>query len=136
MSRSAKITIPFGDGKRDYKLGIDQLEELQEKTGFGPEELYHRLLTGTWTKPACITEPLRLGLIGAGCKPIDALIFVERYAAPGYLMDAKTPAMSAIAAALLGAPEEDAKKGERKGRGRKTPGASPTADGASGSSTG
>jgi hypothetical protein len=136
MSRSGKIRLVFGDGPHDFFLSIDGLEELQEKTGFGPEELYRRLGDGTWRSPRCIREPLRIGLVGGGMSSIDALVLVERYAGPGALIEVKTTAQAVIAASLIGAPDEDDPPGEPEA-GTQTPlaPASPTASGASPSST-
>lgn len=113
MSRSAKVSLLFGDGKHDFALKIGQLEELQEKTDAGPEELYDRIGAGRW-RVADIRETLRLGLIGAGMAPIEALVLVDRYADAGALAQWKTVAQSILAAALLGAPDEDRDLGEPK----------------------
>jgi len=48
MSRSAKARAPFGDSVYDFRLTIGQLEELQELTDAGPEEIYQRISEGRW----------------------------------------------------------------------------------------
>ncbi len=118
MSRSARCTGVFGDGKHDFLLTIGALEELQEKCDAGPEEIWNRVLTGSW-RVADIREPIRLGLIGAGMEPIKALVLVERYAREGMLSGLKPLVASIIGAALVGAPDEDAPApGKRRGRSR------------------
>ncbi len=111
MSRSARFTGVFGDGKQEFQLNIGELEELQEKTDAGPEEVFDRLAQGRW-KVADIRDTIRLGLKGAGMDPMRALVMVERYAAPGNLAPLKALAQNIIAAALIGAPDEDKPLGE------------------------
>lgn len=105
MSRQARVEIDWADGRHAFRLGIGELEELQEKTGAGPVEVLRRLFHGTW-KVAEVREPLRLGLIGAGMNAAEALKLVNRYCGPGQLTDGVVPAMQVVNAALSGAPEE------------------------------
>ncbi len=51
---------------------------LQEECKAGPFEVYSRLLTGRW-KLAEISNTIRLGLIGGGMSPADALTFITSY---------------------------------------------------------
>lgn len=126
MSRSARYVGAFGDGKHDFQLRIGELEELQELTDAGPEEVFHRISEGRW-RVADIRETLRLGLKGAGMEPIKARALVDRYADTGQLADHKVLATAIIAAALVGAPDEDDPSGEPKG------GSGPSPDASSGS---
>ena len=105
MSRDGRIEIEWPDERRPFRLGIAELEELQERTGAGPAEVLRRLYHGTW-KIAEVREPLLLGLIGGGMSAADALKLGHRYAGPGHLMDAVVPSMSVIYATLNGAPDE------------------------------
>jgi len=113
MSRSAKYRAPFGDGVYDFVLDIGGLEELQEKTDCGPEELYHRVSNGNW-RVADLREPIRIGLIRGGMNPMRALAMQARYAAEGYLASLKPLVLGILAASLVGAPDEDAPSGEHK----------------------
>jgi hypothetical protein len=121
MSRSARFRSPFGDGVYDFALGIGQLEELQELTDAGPEEVFDRISERRW-KLADLRHTIRLGLIGAGVDQFKALALVERYAGPGDLLALKPICTSIIAAALVGAPDEDKKSGEMKGERSRSPG--------------
>jgi hypothetical protein len=105
VSRDGRVEIEWPDERRAFRLGIGELEELQERTGAGPAEVLRRLYHGTW-KVAEVREPLRLGLIGGGMSAADALKLVNRYAGPGQLMDAVVPAMTVVNAALNGVPDE------------------------------
>lgn len=106
MSRSARITAPFGDGVYTFRLDIAGLEELDEKCDAGPEELYQRISEGRW-RVRDIRETLRIGLVRGGTEPVMALALVNRYAAEGYLLDLKSLALNVLGASIVGAPEED-----------------------------
>lgn len=105
MSRNGKVEFDWADGRHTFRLGIAELEELQEKTGAGPYEVLRRLYAGTW-RLAEVREPLRLGLIGGGMAAAEALKLVNRYAGDGDLLAAVLPATVVIEASLAGAPDE------------------------------
>lgn len=105
MSRSAKVSLPL-DEPRDCRLGIDQLEELQERTDAGPEELILRIDAGRW-RVGDLRHTLRLGLIGGGLPATAAAVWIDRYAGPGRLLEWKSHARAILQAALIGAPDED-----------------------------
>lgn len=131
MSRTAKVRLVF-DEPRDFRLGISQLEELQERTDAGPEELYQRLGGGQW-RVADIQHTLRLGLIGAGETVGGAALLVERNAGPGNLLEWKQHCRAILSAAMIGAPDEDEKPG--KPTRRRTTTRSPAAKSGSDAST-
>lgn len=128
MSRSARYTGPFGDGPHDFQLNIAELEELQELTDAGPEEVFHRVSEGRW-RVADIRETIRLGLKGAGMAPLNARAMIDRYAASGDLANQKALVTAILAAALVGAPDEDEPSGEMQGE------SDPSPDESSGSQT-
>jgi len=96
----------FADGVHPFRLRIGELEELQEKTDAGPEEVLLRIINGTW-RVSDIRETLRLGLIGGGMGPTPALVLISRYASEGNLGEWKALCINIIAAAIDGAPDED-----------------------------
>lgn len=113
MSRSAKITLEWADGEYDFRLGIGELKELQEKTRriknavgdfqyFGPMKLYEMLTNGEWNVED-VRETLRIGLIGAEMAPIEAMRLVRRYVdeVPDWTVNCKVAA-NVVAAAVLG----------------------------------
>ena len=128
MSRSARYTGPFGDGPHDFQLRIAELEELQELTDAGPEEVFHRISEGRW-RVADIRETIRLGLKGGGMTPLMARAMIDRYAGPGELANQKALVTAILAAALVGAPDEDEPSGEMQGE------SDPSPDESSGSQT-
>jgi hypothetical protein len=78
MSRHAAIDQDFGDGTYTFRLGLDEIEELERKCDLGIFRIVGRLQTRE-TKLLEIMETLRLGLIGGGMKPVDALAMVKAY---------------------------------------------------------
>ena len=125
-NRNAAVDLDFGGGRYRFRLAFGELEELQEATGVGPYLCLRRLLAGEW-QVQDVRDTLRLGLIGGGLTPNEALKLTRRYVEerPDWLLNA-TLAISVLSAALAGAPEEaSSKKGgapraKRKARSSRT----------------
>lgn len=109
MSRNASVTLDWGDGTYDFALKWGQLAELQEKTDAGPFVILQRLSNGYW-KVQDIANVIRLGLIGGGMKPVDALKLVRTYVEDRPPMENVLTAQAILAAGVMGAPDEDAVK--------------------------
>ena len=92
-NRNGVVSLDFGDGRHRFRLAMGELEELQEKTGIGPYVLWRRLLENEW-RVVDVAETLRIGLVGGGLKPAEAL------------------AQLVVLAAIAGAPEEEPGKGD------------------------
>ncbi len=105
MSRSADVTLDWGDGTYTFRLGLGQWRELQEKLGVGPPVLLRRLLEGAWLVDDA-PQILRLGLIGGGLAPVEALRLVRTYAEERPPAENTQPALAVLIAALHGAPDE------------------------------
>jgi len=115
-NRDGAITLDFGDGRHRFRVaGLGELEELQEKTGVGPYTVLQRLMSSEW-RVAEVRETIRIGLIGGGAKPLDALKLVERYvdARPDWLRNASL-AQVIMAAALAGSQEDEVGKSDAPG---------------------
>lgn len=114
-NRNGRIELDFADGTYGFRLAIGELEELQEKTGVGPYALLRRLLSNDW-RIEDVTHTLRLGLIGGGTKPIDALNLTRRYVEQrsDWVNNAML-AQAIVSAALVGAPEEQPGKSDAPG---------------------
>ena len=127
MSRTAKVRLVFGDGPRNFRLGIGEIDELEEITGYGLKRLFMRIRDGDH-RASELRNTLRLGLIGGGMKPAAAWTLVDRYAKEGYLVDCEEPATLILGAALTGS-VDDAMEGEPEGEltGERTASPSPTA---------
>ena len=104
MSRTARVTLAFGDGEYDFRLGIAERRDLQEKTGVGLLTLHRRLVDGGWRNEDA-REVMRCGLIGAGMAPPDARALVIRWCDERPLMESIIPAALVVQAALYGGPE-------------------------------
>lgn len=102
------LNAEFGGEDCDFRLGIGELRELQERTNKGPEEVLTALRSGSWHTDD-ISETIRIGLIGAGVEPAKAKARVLRYVdeIPNWL-DNKVLAFDIVMSAL--APLPGAKK--------------------------
>lgn len=101
----SKIEVAWGDGEHVFRLALGQLRELQDKCKVGPAELAERLSTGRWFVDD-IREPIRLGLIGGGMTPVDALALVKRYVDERPLAENVLTAQAIVMAVLYGVPDD------------------------------
>ena len=102
---SGSLSLDWADGHHIFRLAIAQLRELQDKTGVGPAALFDRLASRQW-RVDDLRETIRLGLIGGGMDPLDALALVRRYVDERPLLESVEPAWRILAAALVG-PSDD-----------------------------
>jgi hypothetical protein len=121
----SKITLPFGDNEYDFKLTIASLKELQDKTGAGPLALFNRLIDGTW-RVEDAREIIRVGLIGGGMAPVDALVLVKRYVDDRPLLESIEPALRIMNVALSGTTAEQEDSPPKKPGAVETPEKSPS----------
>lgn len=104
--RSAKLERQFvGDGYFDLCLRIDELIQLQEKLGAGPNVIAVRLMNGEWLVNDLI-ETIRLGLIGGGMGQKDAYDLAHRAVVPGHLIDYSVLACNLLYASMSGVEDE------------------------------
>ena len=119
------VMLFWPGGEHPFRLGIEELRALQQKTDCGPEFLLMRLRSGQWHVDD-LSETLRLGLIGGGMDQNAALKIVrdafDRYPP----IDFKVPALSVLMAGVYGPAEDPA--GEGSPAGDPTPNPSPTED--------
>lgn len=118
MSRDAAVTLDFGDGTYRFRLGYGELEELQEAVDAGPwyilglfSGLAQMLMNPSAVRGLSVKmvrEILRIGLIGGGLKPAEALSLVRRYGPEARPADESAGiAFKVLAAALRGAEDEE-----------------------------
>lgn len=124
MSRDASVTLKWADGAYKFRLPIGQIRELQEKVDAGPAWILDRIRTGAW-RVDDLRETIRLGLIGGGAKPGEALKLVERYVDAQPLADSVPAAMVILSTALFGAPDGE-RPGKRKAAERRAQTQSPS----------
>jgi hypothetical protein len=113
--------MDWADGEHTFRLAIGQLRELQEtvnksrvKMGaplIGPASLYNLLVSReAWMHE--VREVMRLGLIGGGMRPVEAVDMVRRYVEERPIAESSVHAALVLGAALFGTPEEDFDEGK------------------------
>lgn len=102
---SAKITLRWGDGVHDFRLGTAEWQAIDTKCDVGPQELYRRFQNGKW-KLNELRETMRWGLIGGGLKAAEASKLIEQYVDARPLMESVNHAIAIIGVALVG-PADD-----------------------------
>lgn len=105
MSRSAELTLDWADGTYLFALKWGQLIELQEKCDAGPYVVLARLEEGSW-RVGDIADTIRLGLIGGGLPPLEALKLTRTYVEARPPLENLRAAQAILAAGLMGVPEE------------------------------
>lgn len=135
MSRDGSIELDFADSTHHFRLAWGELMKLQEACDAGPYVVLDRLVSGRW-RVQDISETLRLGLIGGGMAPVDALKLVREYVEGRPPLENLVIAQRVLGAAVVGVPEEEVgKKSEAaSGEGSLNPN-SPTESSASPPST-
>jgi hypothetical protein len=93
------ITKEFADGAYSFRLAYGQWLELQETLNCGPLELYVNLLQRKW-RVQHLREIIRIGLIGGGTNPPDALRMVKRYVEDRPIIESVQLALEIVAASL------------------------------------
>lgn len=105
MSRDARIDFPWADGDHTFRLAWGELEMLQEACDAGPYVVLSRLYGEDW-KLGDIYHTLRLGLIGGGMKPAEALKLTATYIKRRPPVENIMFAQAVLSAGCHGAPEE------------------------------
>lgn len=109
MSRDGTIELPWPDQVRTYRLRMGELRQLAEKCGGrGPMEILQALTTGKWQVDD-VYQPIRLGLIGGGLQPGEALKVADEYVHDGTLSEAIIFATAVVGAAITGPPDDPIK---------------------------
>lgn len=109
-----RVDLEWGDGTYPFALPLAQLEELQTLCDAGPIVISNRLETGAW-QVGDIYHTLRLGLIGGGAKPVDALRLCKLYVLDRPWLENVLPAHAVIQAVLIGKPDEPVGKSPAAG---------------------
>jgi hypothetical protein len=115
MSADGSVTITWADGEHRFRLAIGQARELAELVNkprlemgwpvIGPMTLWGLTLkSDAW--PHDVREILRLGLIGGGAKPFEALALVKRYVEERPWLECMLVAEAVMRAALAGVPDD------------------------------
>jgi hypothetical protein len=111
------VTLAWGDGDHAFNLKLQsQIEELEDKCGCGIAEIFNRLREGRW-KLADVRESIRIGLIGGGKTPVQALALVKRYIDERPLAESVLAAQMTLMATIVGAPSQPPAEPEAKPNG-------------------
>lgn len=110
---NGRIEIAWGDGDHVFNIGkLAQVFELEDKCGCGVQEVFNRLREGRW-KYADVRETIRLGLIGGGKSPVEALLLTKRYVDERPWAESVFVAQAILMAAIVGVEGDNpAKKAE------------------------
>ncbi len=101
MGRHAAIELDWGDGTYTFRLGLDELEELEEKADAGIFALARKMSPDVQlARSREIREVIRLALIGGGMPAVDALRKVRRYLDERPLDESRDTAYAIVLAAL------------------------------------
>lgn len=106
MNRSAEITFKWADGTYTFRLLWGQIIMLQEACDCGPYTLLSKFADHSWNIQE-ISHIIRLGLIGGGKTPVEALKLVEAYVENRPPLENVFYAVDILKAGIEGAPEED-----------------------------
>lgn len=109
MSKHGLITIDWADGSHDFRLSLGGIEELEAKTGESVFTLATRLQHRT-ARLVDIRETLRIGLVGGGKSPTEALALVRRYIDERPLDENRDAAYAVVLAGLTRVHADDIKR--------------------------
>lgn len=112
MSAPGTRTIIWAGGEDQFCLSaVGNILDLEERCGAGLAVIFQRLGDGSW-KLNDIRETIRLGLIGGGMKPEDAMLRVKRSVDANPLAASVLVAYQVINAVIVGVPDDPVGKGE------------------------
>jgi hypothetical protein len=109
--KHGEVAFDWADGHYTFRLAIGHWRELRDKTGAGPHELFERVVRKRWYIDD-LREVIRLGLIGGGQEPTDALKLVARYVDERPLLESVPVALQIMQASLIAPEDDQPKKGE------------------------
>lgn len=99
MNNQGEVTDKWGDGTYTFRLTVTGIIELEQKCDAPFAVIFGRLTSGTF-KLNDVRETVRLGLIGGGAKPSEALTLVDRYTLP--LAESLPMAKAIVAGVMFG----------------------------------
>jgi hypothetical protein len=106
------ITEDWADGSYTFRLDQNGWIELDQKTDLGPLEIMRRLVAGTW-KAGMVREIVRVGLIGGGASPADALRLVRKHVEQRPILESIPLAVRIVECGLYAKPDKEGDAGER-----------------------
>lgn len=99
-SRHGSAEIDWADGTHTFRLGLAEIEELERKRDKGIFQITQQLQDRT-CRLSDISEVLRIGLVGGGMQPVDALALVRRYVDERPIEESRDVAYAVCLAGLM-----------------------------------
>src|SRR5262245_28288986 len=128
MAINGEVELTWGDGEHKFNIAILKLTlELEENCKAGVAEIYYRISNGKW-KWEDVRETLRLGLIGGGASPIQALRLINRYCDGRPWTESLLTAQAVLIAAMVGVPGDELGKKPEAERAKESQSTTPTGD--------
>lgn len=130
MSAPGTVLIAWAGGEHEFCISkVGHILALERTCDAGLGVISARLETGQW-RLNDIRETIRLGLIGAGMSPTDAMSLVQNFVDAGPLKHYVLVAYAILQAHIVGSIPEDDPVGKRKpGEAVAAPGSSTTTAG-------
>ncbi len=101
MNRHGAIEITWAGGDHTFRLGLDEVEELEAATDMSIFLLHSAMASSSpFAKVRHYSETIRIGLIGGGMSPVDARLMARRYVDQRPLVESVALAAVIIRAAL------------------------------------
>ncbi len=119
MSAPGTVAIVWANGENEFCLAkIGLMTALEEKTGVPIAQVFARLLEGRWGIQD-VRETIRLGLMGGGMPPNEALQAVKTHVDenPNGLTPSVLVAVEVLKAVMVGVPDDPVgKKDDEEGK--------------------
>lgn len=109
--KARTVTLEWADGEYPFALNIGQARELEAKQATGIGAIYQRLTLGAWYADD-IYQVIRLGLIGGGMAPPEAMRLANLYVAERPMAENQPIALAIMLAAFFGSSAEKAQVSE------------------------
>ncbi len=93
------VHLTFGDGEYPFAINIGEARELEALKGVGIGAVYKRILAGDWHHDDCY-QIIRLGMIGGGMTPAEALQKCRTYVLDRPFAEAVPVALAVLLAAF------------------------------------
>jgi hypothetical protein len=106
--KAVTVTLTWGDGQYPFALRIGEVRELEALRNIGIGALYARMLGGDWWGEDAY-HVIRLGLIGGGMTPVEALRKCQTYVLERPLAENVPFARVVLLAAFHGAEDSGGK---------------------------
>ncbi|SKA31012.1 gene transfer agent family protein [Consotaella salsifontis] len=114
MHKHGTVVLAWGDGEYPFRLGLAEMGELEDKRDAGVWSLLQRLRDGE-CRTQDVVETIRLGLIGGGVTPVEALKKVRVYCEERPIEESRIVAFSILGASMTRLPGD--KGNEQSGEG-------------------